>query len=45
MCQLLWNKWSLFVLRGLLAIPFGLLASMRPDAALAASVALYGFFP
>ncbi|MCW5935957.1 MAG: HdeD family acid-resistance protein [Fimbriimonadaceae bacterium] len=42
--QLLIDKWWLFVLRGVVAILFGILAIVRPDVALSAVVALYGFF-
>ncbi|MCW5941904.1 MAG: HdeD family acid-resistance protein [Fimbriimonadaceae bacterium] len=44
MIQLLRDNWWLFVVRGVLAIVFGIVAFVRPDVALAALVALYGFF-
>jgi uncharacterized membrane protein HdeD (DUF308 family) len=42
--QLISDKWWLFVVRGLLAIAFGIAAFARPDVALTALVTLYGFF-
>jgi uncharacterized membrane protein HdeD (DUF308 family) len=42
--QLLVDKWWLFVVRGLLAIVFGILAFVKPDVALAGLVTLYGVF-
>jgi uncharacterized membrane protein HdeD (DUF308 family) len=44
MLRLLCDKWWLFVVRGLVAIAFGILAFVRPDVALTALVALFGFF-
>ena len=44
MFQLLRDKWWLFVVRGLLAIVFGILAFVKPDVALGTLVTLYGFF-
>lgn len=44
MLELLIDKWWLFVLRGITAIVFGILAFVRPDLALATLVTLYGVF-
>lgn len=44
MFKLLSDKWWLFVVRGLIAIVFGILAFTKPDIALSVLVGLYGFF-
>ena len=44
MFQLLTDKWWMFVVRGLLALAFGVIAFAQPHVALAALVALFGIY-